>query len=410
MVNDTTLPAFVKIARNAGRLIRYTKGQPARLWFRTSDGGQAEFVFRSGEDPEKLRGPSKAWLWLDEASIMHVDVFKLGLPVLRDRGKMGQCLMTFTPKGRSHWTFGEFFELWQPGSPLDGQLYEFGQNRYTLKKDRKLIHAKTSENPFAPKEFESLIGGIYSAAMREQELGGDFVDIAGLLFDRGNFPFIQSHQVQRDAIRVRYWDRACTPGSGSYTAGCLMSMPLSKKPYPGVIELIVRGQWGPAERDAEIKKWAEYDQKRYGGEVVIYIEQEGGSGGKEIAGLDVLKLAGHPVYIDHVGSGAYRKKDGLNLPGPAKVVRAMALASQVEQRNVCIVNGPFTEAFLDEAASFPESSFADQVDAAAGAFNKLTSRGTMLDIEGPTRMDHISGIGGKILEMQRNLARNGKRL
>lgn len=362
VIDETTFPTFLDVARKAGKLIRHKQSPTPKVWFRTKDGGQAEVTFRSGEDPEKLRGPSKSILWLDECSVMHNDVFKLGLPILRHEGKMGKCLMTFTPKGRSHWTFKEFFDLYQPSGsgPETRKLYQFGQNRYTMKDHRTLIHARTSENPFVAEEFESLISGIYSSAMREQELGGDFVDIAGLLFDRGNFASIPDAQSPREAMRVRYWDRAATPGSGCYTAGCLMSMPISKKPYPWIIEHVVRGQWGPAERDAEIRKWAEYDRDKYGGEVVIYIEQEGGSGGKEIAGLDVMKLAGFPVYIDRVGSGVYRKKDGLYLPGPAKVVRAMALSSQVEQRNVAVVQGAWNEAYLDEMASFPESSFADQ--------------------------------------------------
>lgn len=412
VAEETTFPAFIDAARKCGRLIRKVHSKPLRAWFRTSDRGQAEIAFRSGEDPEKLRGPSKSWLWLDEASIMSIDVFKLGLPILRHRGQMGKCLMTFTPKGRAHWTFQEIFQLWQPdsGVPRPEKLFTYGQNQYTMKKDRVLIHAKTSENPFLSEQFEGHISGIYSAAMREQELAGEFVDIAGLLFDRGNFRVISASSVPRDALRVRYWDRAATPGSGSYTAGCLMSMPLSRQPTPWIVEHVVRGQWGPADRDAEIKKWAEYDRERYGGEVIIYIEQEGGSGGKEIAGLDVLKLAGHPVYVDHVGSGAYRKKDGLYLPGPAKVVRGMALASQVEQRNVGIVQGPWNEAFLDEMSSFPESSHADQVDACSGSFNKLTSRGTILDADGPARFEHTPGIGSRILDMQRTLARNGRRL
>ncbi len=412
VIDDTTLPNFLDTARHCGRLIRYKQSPTPRAWFKTSDNGQAEIAFKSGEDPEKLRGPSKSMLWLDEASVMHEDVFNLGIPILRHKGKMGKMLMTFTPKGRAHWTFKKLFRLFNAETmKRDGlELAQYGQSLYFPEKNTRLIHAHSSENPFVAEEFVDIIGNVYSAAMREQELGGKFVDIAGLLFSRDNFPIIPASSSPRAALRVRYWDRACTPTShAKYTAGCLIAMPLDRKPHPWIIEHVVRGQWGPAERDDKIRECAEMDREKYGGEVIIYIEQEGGSGGKEIASLDIMNLAGHPVYVDRVGSGNYRKRDGVYLPGEAKVVRALALSAQSERQNVAVVSAPWNEDFLDELGSFPESTYSDQVDAASGAFNKLTSQGSMLEVPEIERASYTEGLGSKILQMQVRMARNGNR-
>jgi predicted phage terminase large subunit-like protein len=246
--------------------------------------------------------------------------------------------------------------------------------------------------------------------MREQELAGKFVDVAGLLFARDNFHLIAPHEVPRQGMRVRYWDRAASLDKGSYSAGALLCMPHDARPYKVIIEDVVRGQWHPAERDRNMLEVAKRDQEKYGGEVVIYIEQEGGSGGKEIGQMDVAKLAGFPVFLDVVGGARNRKKDGIELPGPAKVVRAMGLASQVEAQNVAVVKASWTEDLLDEMTAFPEATFADQVDACSGSFNKL-SIFYQTGGAAPERFEPPpTNAGSRILEMQSALKMNNRRL
>ncbi len=64
-------------------------------------------------------------------------------------------------------------------------------------------------------------------------------------------------------------------------------------------------------------------------------------------------------------------KDHLAVPGEAKVIRAIPHAAQAEAGNIFLVEAPWNMEWLDEHASFPESTFSDQVDATSGAFNKL---------------------------------------
>lgn len=402
MIEDNTLPVFIESAKERHVFIRKKMSPYPQVWFRTPDKGVAVVGFRSGEDPEKLRGPSRSMLWLDEASIMSSAVRDIGIAILRYKGKMGRMLVTMTPRGRLHWTFKQFFQLTE--TPTDSSRL-FGSSWYDQIKNTDLIQSHSAENPFLAEEYVDLVGQSYSAVMREQELGGNFVDIVGLLFDRANFPIILPHQVPRPAIRIRYWDRACTPGSGSYTSGCLLSAPVAEHtPYPFIVENVIRGQWGPADRDAVILKTAREDADKYGNEVVIYIEMEGGSGGKEIGSIDVKKLAGFPVYLDPVSGKRQRLKDGIILPGEAKVIRAMAAASQVERQHVAIVRGSWNDDFLDELSSFPESSYADQVDAFSGAFNKISDR-TTLAAQGVNRQPiEANSIGSRLLQLQATLA------
>ena len=399
IVDETTWPTFREVAEQLGVWIRGVKSKPNRAWIRTQDHGIAEVVFRTGDKPEQLRGPSKAGLWIDEASIMREDAFKLAIPGLRYKGRMGPCLMTFTPKGRKHWTFSTFYDR------LDDNLQDelsdspIGSDGCSLLPDyldckniagifyrpsarSHLVQARTIDNPFLPEEFFATISGHYSSALAAQELGGEFVELEGMIFRREWFRLTSA--TPADAIaRVRYWDRAATEGGGSYTAGLLMS-----RDARGMftIEDVVRGQWSAMERDEIILQTAKNDARRHQNTVSVYVEQEPGSGGKEAAAQMVRLLAGFPVYVDVVGGRRYRSADGMRLPGEAKVVRAQPLAAQVEAGNVRVLDAKWSIDFLEEICAFPESSHSDQVDAASGSFNKLAthaSLGPISDIHRP---------------------------
>jgi len=122
-----------------------------------------------------------------------------------------------------------------------------------------------------------------------------------------------------------------------------------------LIEDVVRGQWSALERERILRQTAELD----GPGVAIWIEQEPGSGGKESAEASVRSLAGFTVHAEPVTG--------------AKDVRAMPFAAQCEAGNVRLVRGAWNGAFIDELMSFPSGTHDDQVDAAAGAFNKLAA-------------------------------------
>lgn len=151
------------------------------------------------------------------------------------------------------------------------------------------------------------------------------------------------------AKRIRYWDKAGTEGAGDYTAGVLMAV------HDGryyVID-VVRGQWSDWQREETIRLTAEVD----GPEVEVWIEQEGGSGGKDSAQATVRNLAGFTVHAE-VASGD-------------KAVRASPFAAQCEAKNVFLVRSDWNAAYIGELCAFPNGTNDDQVDGSSGAFNKL---------------------------------------
>ena len=175
----------------------------------------------------------------------------------------------------------------------------------------------------------------------------------GGLFERGWFSTVE--RAPREGMRLRYWDKAGTDRGGKYTAGVRMSV------YRGLfyIEDVVRGQWSASLREPVLRQVADADAVEYGiGAVLIWIEQEPGSGGKESAESTIQNLAGHRVEAER--------------PTGDKFVRAGPLAAQAKAGNVKLVRGDWNEEFLRELdKAGPGARFLDQMDAAAGAFNKL---------------------------------------
>ena len=150
---------------------------------------------------------------------------------------------------------------------------------------------------------------------------------------------------------VRYWDKAGTEGGGAFTAGVLMHKLTDGK---FIIADVIRGQWSAGRREKEILQTAKLD----GVTVHVWIEQEPGSGGKESAENTVVNLAGFVIKVERVTG--------------SKVVRAEPFAAQVENGNVMCLHKEWTKAFIDEARLFPNGKYKDQIDAAGGAFNKMT--------------------------------------
>ena len=158
------------------------------------------------------------------------------------------------------------------------------------------------------------------------------------------------------------------------------------------IENVVRGQWSVHERRKVMLQTAILDCMKYGDieftddegepieddddifdgsdvkakytinscEVKIFIEQEGGSGGKDSVLDEIKMLAGFPVKRE--------------VPKGDKLVRGESFIAQAEAKNIRLVRGLWNQAYIDEISAFPNGAHDDQWDATTGAFRKLTSR------------------------------------
>jgi predicted phage terminase large subunit-like protein len=159
--------------------------------------------------------------------------------------------------------------------------------------------------------------------------------------------------------KIRFWDKAGTRGGGAFTAGVLMGQDMDDRFW---VLHVLKGQWDAGLREKIIKQTAVGD----GRNVVVGIEQEPGSGGKESAQATVKNLAGFVVHVDR--------------PVGDKVLRAEPFSAQLNNGNVSAAPGTWLADFLDELQYFPYSKYKDQVDAGSAAFAYLS--GTKLRVGG----------------------------
>lgn len=89
---------------------------------------------------------------------MSEDVFKIAIGRLRQAGEQGWLTATFTPKGKTHWTYKTF---------AMGGL------------NTAIFRAKTRDNPFNPEGFEGILRTKYTSFEAQQELEGLFLDEGG---------------------------------------------------------------------------------------------------------------------------------------------------------------------------------------------------------------------------------------
>ena len=150
-------------------------------------------------------------------------------------------------------------------------------------------------------------------------------------------------------MRMRYWDKAATKGSGTHTVGVLMGK--GEDDTFWVLD-VVRGQWDTGTRERMIKLTAETD----GIDVFVGVEQEPGASGKESAQATAKNLAGFKVRLDR--------------PSGEKSERADPFSSQVNAGNVTLLKGPWNHDYIQELRYFSAENTKgkDQVDASSGAF------------------------------------------
>jgi len=196
-------------------------------------------------------------------------------------------------------------------------------------------------------KIKQRIGSYYWAALYQQRPKAR----EGNLFKLHYFKEVQVAP-QAD-LRVRYWDLGGSDSNkADYSVGLLMSR-TDDDFY--TIEDVVRGQWSPQERNAQILRTAEKDEADFGN-VRLFIERAPGLA-VEVIDTILRLLAQYGARADSVN------KD--------KVTRADPFAAQLEAGFVQYVKAVWNRAFFDELLVFPNGLHDDQVDGTTGAFNKL---------------------------------------
>ena len=150
MLRDATLRTFLDMAGDMVRDMHKT------VMIAEMCNG-SEVLFRSADDPDRLRGPNLHWAYIDEAALIAPETWEIVIGRLRADGQAGPCWVTTTPKGRN-WLFER-------------------QDQMTV------FRAKTRDNPYLDREFIASLEAAYTGAFARQELEGEFVSFEGLVYE-----------------------------------------------------------------------------------------------------------------------------------------------------------------------------------------------------------------------------------
>ena len=283
-------------------------------------GGIHEVLFRSAEDPERLRGPNLHWFWLDEARGMRRMLWPIVIGRLRADGEAGEGWLTTTPNG-----FDWVYDLIQ-------------SNEMTLHR------ASTKHNPFLSSEFIDSLIRQYPSDFAQQELDGGFITLGAGLIRRSWFDVVA--QPPSGLNWARFWDLAASTKTGAdYTASVRAAV------RDGVIYLdgLIRGRWEwPDTRRIILQTIrSERDTINVGVENVAF----------QLAAVQELQRAPEGLHTAIRSVSVDRDK----------LSRALPWIAQAEQSRIKLVAGSNWNEFLSEAEQFPEGEHDDIIDAVSGA-------------------------------------------
>ncbi|DBA34684.1 TPA_asm: terminase large subunit [Caudoviricetes sp. vir519] len=176
----------------------------------------SEILFRVGETKrqiERLRGTNIQWWGLEEAALLSKKVFEIMLGRLRE-SDWGQGLITTTPKGRN-WIFDLVNERQRACEkcmfPLREDLQLLGMNipknaqvtRYRGNDFVAYTNIPTFLNLHLPLSYLQDLLIQYAGKFARQELWGEFIALAGLVYDCFDF---DKHVISKVSVTpVRRW-------------------------------------------------------------------------------------------------------------------------------------------------------------------------------------------------------------
>jgi phage terminase large subunit-like protein len=171
---------------------------------------------------------------------------------------------------------------------------------------------------------------------------------------------------------VRAWDKASTESGGCCTCGVLMAKDIQGRYY---ICHVVKGQWSPYNRWKQMKATAETDQRLYG-HVSIYVEEEGGSAGKDANLFDARNLDGFAVHFDRPGSRGSKDQRaepwaGQLEAGNVVVCRNPSRPWMMEIRGEIVYGAAVINSYVTNHCLYPKGEFLDDIDASSLGNSRL---------------------------------------
>jgi len=340
--------------------------QPFALVFRN---GVTVYV-KGGRQSSSSRGPNVNWFWYDEGGRDETgetwQITNAGVRVGHDP----QAWCTETPRPIEHWSYRFFIDKQIPEDLIEEFQKVTGGDRILVES----FHATRDDNKanLDATYYLNLSLNYPSGYLRAQEFEGDFANEGGKIGDRKWFNGKVVNDPPENVLkRVRFWDLAATEkkftkDDPDESVGSL----LSKKDLPNeegrnvpnfYIEHQVSGYW---EWDAlldAIANTARHD----GRDVVVVLEEEPGSGGKNQVAAVQTYFKKQPDLQDFKVVGQRARDVG------DRVMAANHWFAVASRGNMWLVRGNWNEKFLAQLDGFTQILHDDHVTSVTGAMTYL---------------------------------------
>ena len=329
MLTDSTLAAFLDLTRTGGVLRAFNKSD---MTAELVNG--VRVLFRSADEPDRLRGVNIGWFVLDEGALCTRETWLILIARLRE--EPGRAWVCTTLRGFD-WVYETFVK--------------------TDSTDYAVIRSSTRDNPFLPSSFVQRLEAQYTQQWQRQEIEGEFCELEGTLFKRQWFQIVD-HAPDESLRWFRYWDLAASVRTqADFSASACLALSSEGDVY--VRDIIkLKAEWPEVRKTIIATALSEV-------RVVVGIESA-------MHGLAaVQELLREPDLLNTSLRSIRVDRD--------KVSRALPIASRAEQGKVKLIGGNWIGDFLDEATAFPNGAHDDQIDAVSGAFHMIARRGWSLE-------------------------------
>lgn len=326
VLQDVTMKMFIDVAKSCRALdVKSIKRSPPPS-LKLMNG--ATVIFRSGDNPNSLRGPNLSGAWLDESGEMDEEVYKIVIAALREAGEVGWLTTTSTPKGTSHWTY----EVFGSGKP-----------------DTALIQAATWENPFVHERFVSAVMGQYGhdTQWSKQEIEGQFIALEGAEWPPAYFQGDIWVDEMPDPLSLRILSVDPSKGRGAFGD------------YSAIIAL-GRGA------DGTLYVQADLDQNRDADAIVKRIIECHKAWTADVVSIEsdaFQHLFAVLLHKESVQQGVIVPILETDTGGVQKEVRIRRLTPYLSRRNIKFVKDRGTELLVKQLKEFPVGDHDDGPDA-----------------------------------------------
>lgn len=192
MLRDSTQRLFFDVICPKEYILSHNKSQNE-----TKLKNGSTILWRSADNPDRLRGPTLSWVYVDEAAYTEDGLWDVLIGRLRatpppgcSPERVNRAWITTTPKGMSHWTYRVF------GEATDSNY--------------KIFQSKTSNNKYIPDDFYANLQKSYGGKFALQELDGLFIDLGSDFIKKNDIQYIHPSEVPPNLKWVRAWDLAAS--------------------------------------------------------------------------------------------------------------------------------------------------------------------------------------------------------